>query len=535
MTASADLMEGWKALDEATEGYLTALAYYRGTASERFANDRIRNLVERAGQTYQFRFAAKPVNVMAKRCRVSNVTSDLEAVTKLLVEIRDANQANIYEALIMKKMFMYGDALALVWPVESDEDADQVDGDETDVAAPEPMRAVGVEVSYQSPLHCRVIYDSEDGRRPRFAIRRWKESSSLGDVWFAEVWYADRREDWRTQPGTKGGVAEEWMPYSVEVDEEGRLFNVNGELGVNWPAEHDWEEIPIKHARTDLPYGEPAHAAAYGPQDAITKAITTQVTVDIEAHGWPERYRLLDDQRMLESGREPVNWGDASHPDAPEARIGAEPSGRRRGAGVEHIYPGTKSVGEYGSPDPSELIAPVDQWVRFMSVVTETPLDELDPTVQLSGVSREKADAPMRAKERDAKEYLEGFWAEVYSLAARMAGASEPGTISIHWAPPEVTMDADWWATAQLRLNMGVPVAQILAEANYEPDQIQAWLDSQGEELGLQQRIGTLERLGAAIQTLGVGVQLGVLDQSTVDRLVKRVTGEMESTGGSGS
>lgn len=535
MTASADLMEGWKKLDAATDAYLTALAYYKGTASERFANDRIRALVERTGQTYQFRFAAKPVNVMAKRCRLSNVTSDIESVTKLLVDIRDANQANIYEALIMKKAFMYGDSFALVWPVESDEDQDAVDGEELDVAAPDPMRVVGVEVSYQSPLHCRVVYDSEDGRRPRYAIRRWCESTALGDQWYAEVWYADRREDWVAKAGTKGATAEDWMPLALAEDEDGNPVRVQVEDGVNWPLDHDWGEIPIKHARTDLPYGEPVHAAAYGPQDAITKAITTQVTVDIEAHGWPERYRLLDDARMLEAGRDPVNWGDSSHPDAPEATVGAEPTGRRRGAGVEHVYPGTKTVGEYASPDPGDLIAPVDQWVRFMSVVSETPLDELDPTVQLSGVSREKADAPMRAKERDAKEYLEGFWQEVYSLAARMGGAADAGTISIHWAPPEVTMDADWWATAQLRLNMGVPVAQILAEANYEPDQIRAWLDAQGEELGLQQRIATLERLGAAIQTLGVGVQLGVLDQSTVNTLVTRVTGELKSTSGAGA
>jgi hypothetical protein len=489
--------------------------------------------VEQAGQTYQFRLAAKPVSVMAKRCRVSNVTSETDAVTTRLEEIREANQMELYEPLIIRKAFIFGDSYALVWPVESDEDEDQVDGETTDVAAPEPMRTAGVEISYQSPLNCRVVYDSEDGRRPRFAIRRWEEKSPVGVRWWrAEVFYADRLEPWITTEGTKGGNAEDWVPYTEDVDEDGRVVRTVAEVGVNWPLEHDWEEIPIKHARTDLPYGTPVHEAAYGPQDAITKAITTQVTVDIEAHGWRERWRLLDDQRLLENGREPVNWGDSSTPDAPDARTGPEPSGRRRGSGVEHIYPGTRMVGEYTAPDPGDLIKPIDQWVKLMSVVTETPLDELDPTVQMSGVSREKADAPLRAKERDAKQYLEGFWTEVYSLAARMTGINEPGVISIHWAPPDVEMGTEWWTTAQVRMNMGVPVRQILAEANYTPEQADAWLDAQGEEMALQQRIATLERLGAAIQTLGVGVQLGVLAQPTVDKLVQRITGEMESTGG---
>lgn len=530
MTASKDLLEGWKALEDETDRYAEALAYYRGTVAERFANRRIRELVARSGQTYRFRLAAIPVKVMAKRCRIANVTSDLEAVSARITEIRAANQAEIQEPHLIRKMFTYGDAYALIWPVDQAEvDRDQVDGETTDVAAEEELAAAGVEISYQSPLHCRVIYDSEDGRRPRFGIRRWLERSPLGeaqDRWRAEVWYADRVEPWITREGAAGGTTEDWEPYAE--DEDGNRVLVEAD-GSNWPLDHDWGEIPLKHARTDLPYGEPAHAAAYGPQDAITKAISTQVTVGIEAYGWPERYRLLDDAKMLENGREPVNWGDAgSAPDAPAA---GEPEAvaRRRGSGMEHIYSGTREVGEYTQPDPGLLIPPIDHWVRLMSVVTETPLYELDQTVQVSGVSREKADAPLRAKEREAKAYLDGFWAEVYSLAVRMSGMAEAGTISIHWAPPEVTMDADWWATAQTRITMGVPVRQVLTEANYLPDQVDAWLDAQGEEMALVQRIGVLERLGAATQSLGVGIQMGVLDQATAARLIQRIVGEVES------
>jgi hypothetical protein len=521
-------MYGLKSLNDAAGAYTTALEYYSGKAAERFVNARIRAAVAEAGMTYQFRFAAIPVKVMAKRVRIASVNSDVEAVSKRLEEIRAANQAEIYEPLVMRKMFTFGDALAMVWPVESTEDTDQVDGETVDVAAEEELRQAGVEITYQSPLSCRVIYDAADGRRPRFAIRRWAESTPLGEVWRAEVWYADRVEPWATKPGTKGNNAEEWEPYAE--DEEGTRVPV--EEGVNWPLEHDWGEIPIKHARhADLPYGEPAHIAAYGPQDAITKAISTQVTVDIEAHGWRERWRILEDSRMLEAGREPVNWGDTATPTAPDARTGPERTGRRR-AGTEHIYPGTKSVGEYAAPDPGELVSPVEAWIRWMSVVTETPLYELDPTVQMSGVSREKADAPLRAKEKDAKTYLEGFWREVYSLAVRMSGIDDPGTIAVHWAPPEVTMDTEWWTTAATRVNMGVPVRQILTEANYLPDQVDKWLDDQGEEMALIQRIGVLEKLGAAIQTLGVGIQLGVVDQATVNSLVQRVVGEIKAESG---
>lgn len=527
MTASADLMEGWKALEKETSRYVEAMAYYRGTVSERFANERIRRLVAESGQGYRFRLAAIPVKVMAKRCRIATVSSELDAATALLEDIRLANRATIYEPLIMRKMFTFGDAFAFVWPVEADEDQDQRDGEAVDVAAEESVRDVRVEISYQSPLHCRVIYDSEDGRRARFALRRWLERSPMGeagDRWRAEVWYADRLESWITEAGSKGENKEDWSPYAE--DEAGDRVPADD---ANWPEDHDWGELPIKHARTDLPYGEPAHAAAYGPQDAVTKAITTQVVVDIEAHGWPERYRLLETARDLESGRDPVPWEDAA--DAPMATAAPATGARRRGAAMEHVYPDTKAVGEFGQPDPGVLIPPVEHWVRLMSVVTETPLYELDPTVQMSGVSRDKADAPLKAKEREAKSYLDGFWSEVYTLACRMAGMEKPGTVAVHWAPPDVVMDAEWWQTAQLRVAAGVPAAQVLQEANYLPDQVRVWLDSQGEEMALMQRISVMERLGAAVQSLGLGIQLGVLDQATVGRLVQRIVGEVSTEG----
>lgn len=525
MTASADLMEGWKALEEATDGYLEALAYYRGTAAERFANERIRQLVEESGQSYRFRLAAIPVKVMAKRTRISNITSDKDQVTAALDHIREANQAPIYEPLIMKKCFTFGDSYAMAWPVEEDSQDPAEDGDATDAPADPEVAQARVEVSYQSPLHCRVLYDAEDGRRPRYAIRRWRERSVLGQkTWHLEMWYADRLERWMTLPDRKGGNVEDWVPYVLDGEDQ-PVISTQEEA----QEEHPWGELPIKHFRTDLPYGEPAHFAAYGPQDAITKAITTQVVVDIEAHGWPERWRTLRDQRLLETGQEPVAWGDSAQ--ASVAPVDGTPavSSRRRGSGMEHTYAGTERVGEYTSPDPAALIAPVEFWVKLMSVVTETPLDELDATVQLSGVSREKADAPLKEKAKDAKSYLEGAWADLYHLAARMAGVADPGVISVHWTPPEVTMDADWWTTARTRMETGVPVRQILTEANYLPEQVDAWLDAQGEELALLQRVSILERIGAAAGELGVAVQTGVMDQATVQELMKRVVGEVQT------
>jgi hypothetical protein len=291
--------------------------------------------------------------------------------------------------------------------------------------------------------------------------------------------------------------------------------------------------VPIKHARNDLPYGRPEHIDAYGPQNAITKAVITQVTVGIESYGWAERYRLMDDAQILDQARDAVNWTDNA--DAPSATGSditrrTDVSGTRRGPGTETKYWGTKEVGQFEPPDPGKLIDPIEQWVRFMATVTSTPLYEFDPrdSGQMSGIARLRADAPLRDKEKDRKRYLLGFLREVWRLALRMDGIADPGLIDVSWVPPEVIADPEWWAVAQVRLTMGVPIRQILMEANYLPEQIEEWLDAQGEEATLDARIDRMQRLGEALQALSTATAMApdTVDPDAVQRMISRIMGE---------
>lgn len=525
MTATKDLLQGFKELEAACDDYRRAAEYARGEVPERFATDRIRYLIERSGKGYKFRFAKIPIEVLANRVQVSAITGASEEINKRIERIRQANDMEKQEPFLIRELFTYGDAYLLVWPVEPEE-MEQRDGETVDVSADVELRESGVEITYQSPLSCRALYDGEDGRRIRFVIRRWVEESPLGKVWHAELWYSDRIEPWVTDPGSKGMTEEEWRPYAEDMD--GNEVPVTGKT---WPLPHDWEEVPIKHARTDLPYGRPEHIDAYGPQDAITKAIITQVTVGIESYGWAERYRIMDDAQVLDTARDAVNWTDNA--DAPsvtgtDTTYTMDVSGTRRGPGTETKYHGTKEVGQFEPPDPGKLIDPVEQWVRFMATVTATPLYEFDPrdSGQMSGIARLRADAPLRAKEKDRKRYLLGFLREVWALALKMNGVPDPGLIEVAWTPPEVISDPEWWAVAEVRIRQGVPVRQILIEANYLPELIDDWLDEQGEEATLDARIDRAQRLGDALQSLGAAVALGVADEAQAQRLVARIMGE---------
>ncbi|HEU4753994.1 MAG TPA: hypothetical protein VFU47_12870 [Armatimonadota bacterium] len=525
MPGSADLIEGFKALDGAAEEYRTAWRYAYGDLPERFANQVIQRLVEGtdAPSRYRFRLARKPITALTSRISISSVTSSRgDAVNRAIEDIRQANDLELYEPFIHERTLIFGNGYAFVWPVQPNEDTESRDGEQVDAPADADVRAVGVEISYQSPLSCRAMYDAEDGRRLRYVIRRWREARPLGKQWRAEVWYPDgRMESWITNPDASGTDPNDWHPYAE--DDQGNEIPATTD---NWPIRHDYG-CPIKHARTALPYGIPAHADAYGPQDAITKATMTQVVGDIEAHGWPERARIMDDAKILEGGRDSVPWDDdASAP--PASAAGIQPSARRRGGGLETDYYGTRDIKEFTPPDPGQLIQPMDQWVRFLSVATDVPLYEFDPSTgqQMSGVARWRAEAPLRALERRVKAYFLRFWRDVWDAALRMYGISDPGTITINWSPPEVVSDPEWWATAQIRRALGVPDRKILEEANYPPSEVEEWLSEHGEDDTLDRQIQRLQSLADALQSMGTAVSLGAVDEATAATLINRILGE---------
>lgn len=500
---TTDLMRGWHALDDARDAYLDAWLYYAGTLPEQFASERIRTLINSsADESYRFRFAAKPVTALLNRIKISAVTGQSDAVTARLDAIRRANSMDMVEPFVHERTLTYGDGYLLTWPLP-----------EGDPDVPADLRAAGVEITWQSPLSCRALYDAEDGIRLDFVIRRWSVSTPVGDQWYAELWYPDGTIfPWVCQPGAEGGSAEAWRP-DLGPDGDGE-----------WPIVHE-HGMPIHHARNNLPYGRPEHADAYGPQDALTKLNLTQAVVGIEAHTWAERYELMDPAVENDTARDAVPWGDdQAAPVVPEVR--ATTSRRRSGPGMTHVLSGRKSTGQYDAPNPAGMSPLHDQWIRSLASITGTPMAEYDPERgQLTGIARMWADKPLRDREDSAKRYLVRFWTEVYGKALEIAGEPNAGEVTIVWGRPDVVMDPDWWEVASIRREHGVPQEVILREANYDEDDIRAWLDDEDEARTLLEKIALLDKMGDALQKLGSAVALDVIDRDSVDALVTRIMG----------
>lgn len=526
MPGSADLIEGMKALDEAGPHYEALWNYYSGDLPERFTSERLRTLIEKSAKDYRFRLSRVPIEAISNRVGINSIVSSAgDAVNSRIEQIRQANDMEIQEPFIHERMFLFGDAYLLVWPIEPEDMLD------TDSPSDVDTVAVGVELAYQSPLSCCAFYDDEDGRNVRFAIRRWKESGPLGDVWRAEVWYWDRLEAFITQPGSTGQDPAEWMEYAEDLLGD----QVPAVRGENWPEAHDFGEIPIKHARTELPYGRSEIEDFIGAQNIVTKATATQAT-GIETHGWRERYRIADDKTLLEQAGDIVPWGDsADAKPATDNGLHKTPvSGRRAGPGTEQVYHGTKSVGEFAATDLSGFETPIEQWIRLGAAASGTPYMEFDPRfgANMSGVAWDRAERPAKKKEADRKRFLLRFWREVYTLALAYVGISDPGDITVNWAPPEVVSDPEWWATATLRRDHGVPQKTILLEANYTPDQIEEWENEKDEDTqSLDRAIDRIAKLGDAMQKIGAGATLLGVPPERIAALIEKLLGEAGSPG----
>lgn len=500
---TTDLMAGWRALDDAREDYLRAWTYYAGTLPEQFASERIRHMVQAsADESYRFRFAHKPVTALMNRIKVAAVTGPSSEVTAKLDLIRRANSMDMVEPFVHERALALGDGYLLTWPLPESDDV------------PADLREAGVEITWQSPLSCRAMYDAEDGIRLSYVIRRWSVSTPVGDQWYAEVWYPDGTiYPWVCQPGSEGTDPHAWQP-DLGPDGEGA-----------WPIEHDYG-MPIHHARNNLPYGVPEHADAMGPQDALTKLNLTQAVVGIEARTWPERYEIMDPAAENDTARDAVPWGDDL--EAPRVSERSATTQRRRsGPGFTHVLSGRKSTGQYDAGNPAEMSPLNDQWVRSMATITGTPLTEYDPerNAGLTGIARMWADKPLRDREDKAKRYLTRFWTEVYGKALEIAGVSVAGELTIVWGRADVIMDPDWWNVATVRRDHGVPQEVILREANYDEDEIRKWLDEDQEARTFLEKVTILEKLGTALQTIGSAVALGVIDSDKVDALVTTIMG----------
>lgn len=511
-----DLIHGWSLLEEKRDDYDEADRYSRGKVDEVFASDVVKMALRETGERYRFNLAQTPITVLSDSIELTAVQAvNDDAANERIAEIWDGNDLDVTYPMLFRRALTFGDGYLMVWPIVPDED-DEVARPETDELADVDLVTAGVEFTYQDPRNCVVIYDEENERRKAFAVKRWPiRLSSGGKGWRADVYYPDVIERWVSVDGQKLTEADGWRPYLGE-----------GETSEEWELVNPFGEIPFFHYRTDIPYGVPVHEGAYGPQDAITKMLITQITTT-DSHGFPQRYGLLDASAVLDSKNDEPNWeDDADAEGTQETLAGVADSGQRSGPGTMQEFEGFTEVGQFATADPQVFLDPVELYVRLMAQITNTPLHYFDPSGDMpSGESLKTAEAPKVRKVQWLETLFRGPILETWTFALRLVGV-DVQELEVRWAPVESATGAEDWAVVQAKQAAGVPQYQTLVEAGYEPETVAKWLDQNAEAMNLRSRVELLGLVGDAVQKLGAGIALGVLDETRAAAVIEQVLGQ---------
>lgn len=529
--ANPDLMVGLQQLANSLPDYHRAEMYYECTMPEFFASIRLRRALERTGVSFRFNLASTPVDTMADRLEIASLTCADQHVDDVLQEIWAHNLMDLTAGSLHLRTGEFGDAYVIVWPSAADSDDDpelandtndaEIQHSRKELATRRPDGAADdvntkVDIFYNSPKTTRIIYDAENPRVKRFAIKKWTEPGPLGTASKprnrVNLYYRDRIEKYISAPNSKGNQLKDWLLYEDDGDE-------------GWPIENPYGQIPVFHFRTDLPYGTPEHRAAYGPQDAINKLIITH-TATIDYHGFPQRYVLS------EAGNQSDELADF---DADDDINRFEDTGHdstlRSGPGEVWWLNGVKQAGQFTPPNPEIFLAPLDTYIRMMAQVTRTPLHYFDPQVYSrlapSGESIRASEVPLLKKVRKRQISYGSTWLEVFDFALKVAGVDSDPDIALRWIPAATIDDAAGWSMIQAKQQAGVPVRQTLLEAGYDPDMVDSWLVN-GE--GLEQRVDLLVKIAAAAQQLGTATGFGVLDAADVNKVIMTVLNLSDSS-----
>lgn len=500
-----DLAEGWEALEEALPAYKEAEQFAQGRAGEIFANQRMRIALQNVSRKYRFNVCETVIkSLMAKVKLRSIAVGDQPEATKWLREQYELNQMVTYWPHLFELAGTYGDAYLMTW------DEFGSDGEATG----------NLVYTVLDPKHCRLLYDPENERVPRFGIRRWtvKRAGEELKRWRVDLLYGSRIEHWVSQPGVKAGENKGFSPEDWE-----RVTDPEDEMAEE--TENPYGVVPLQHFRTDLVYGKPVHRNAYGPQNALTKMLVSQVTTS-DSQTFRERWRLLEEGGELDNASDDPIWDDDA--DASETDLKLTDTSAS-GPGAEHIFSGTKAVGEFAVTDPQAFLGPAEFYMRLAAQFTRSPFHYFDPSGDVpSGESLKTADAPLTEKANAWKEqHLESALIQHARLSLLMGGKGDAKDkpILVSWEPSETATTKDEWETVKLKQDLGVPQGQTLVEAGYEAETVEEWLNQDAEAMDTFRRVDLIKVVGEAVAGLGSGVALGVVTKEQAKAIVDRILG----------
>ncbi|MGC5562820.1 phage portal protein [Streptomyces sp. FR-108] len=446
LTGLTDLHTDYLELIRARPEYERAEKFYQGMIEEAYSSPKVARLLSRSGlnQFPSFNLAHIAVDAITDSLHLNSVTTEDNDLDNVLDDLRDANDLDAEFPLLMQTAGKFGDAYLFVWP-----------------STDESGNAVGVRMEPQDPRVARVFYSAENPTVMVRAIQSWETGAKETLTVRANLYYADRIERW----AHRGKVPQDakrakWEPYTAD--------------GEPASIENPFGQVPYFHYRTARPYGTPLHVNAYGPQLAINKLVTSHLaTVDYQS--FPQRYALVDPSADL-SGTQtgdftPEHPTDGTAPEEPgDSQLDSSP------AALWNLQ-GYKEVGQFQAANPDHFLKPFDRYIKAMAQATQIPFQAFDSTGDaISGESRRVANEPLYVRVESLQKDFGATHRRAYEFALTILDEGSASPVTVNWRPVRNINDLNGIQMLILKMQLGVPLDVLLAEAGYNSRDIDSWL-----------------------------------------------------------
>jgi len=488
-----DLEEALEEFNEALPAYKKAEAYYEGTVREKFLNKAVQALLTGSESDFNVNLAGRVVDAVQDRMEIAAVTAEPvgdddeedtseeddnvqppmdnstpgasamlvpmgveqpeipemteeeKALDEAVSKIWRDNEMDIEAPEVHQKMLEFGDAYLFVG-LNDDEDEDEE----------------RVDLFFNSPMNVRILYQDENPRKKRLALKRWEVGSKKNKRIRLNLYYGDATYKFISKgSGDKNGAADFDVYTDDSTDEMGYVANETG-------------EIPFFHFRTSRPYGRPEHKKAYGPQDALTKLITNMMsTSDFAA--FPQRWALQETGTTTDDD---LDWDEGDSDTADTKNPSDLQSQLISGPG--RIWPlrNMKAVGQFTSADVEQFLKPINTFTGLMAAVTATPASYFlvtlgAPATPVSGESQRKGESPFLSKVNARQLSAEASWQDSVGYGLKLLGIE--AEVKVRWAPSQVVSGESGWKAVQEQQKAGVPVRQTLLEAGYTEAEVTSW------------------------------------------------------------
>jgi hypothetical protein len=488
-----DLEEALEEFNEALPAYKKAEAYYEGTVREKFLNKAVQALLTGSESDFNVNLAGRVVDAVQDRMEIAAVTAEPvgddeeddtseeddnvqppmdnstpgasamlvpmgveqpeipemteeeKALDEAVSKIWRDNEMDIEAPEVHQKMLEFGDAYLFVGLCDDEDENEE-----------------RVDLFFNSPMNVRILYQDENPRKKRLAIKRWEVGSKKNKRIRLNLYYGDATYKFISKgSGDKNGAADFDVYTDDSTDEMGYVANETG-------------EIPFFHFRTSRPYGRPEHKKAYGPQDALTKLITNMMsTSDFAA--FPQRWALQETGTTTDDD---LDWDEGDSDTADTKNPSDLQSQLISGPG--RIWPlrNMKAVGQFTSADVEQFLKPINTFTGLMAAVTATPASYFlvtlgAPATPVSGESQRKGESPFLSKVNARQLSAEASWQDSVGYGLKLLGIE--AEVKVRWAPSQVVSGESGWKAVQEQQKAGVPVRQTLLEAGYTEAEVTSW------------------------------------------------------------